>query len=91
MKYYELTKEEKRLLKEVEAGEWKRVKNFEKEKKEAMLAARNTLAKNKNINIRITTKTFLKLKTRAVEEGIPYQTLASSVLHKFANGFSDTD
>ena len=87
MKYYELTKEEKRLLKEVEAGEWKRVKNFEKEKREAMLVARNTLAKNKNINIRVTAKTLLKLRARAVEEGIPYQTLASSVLHKFANGF----
>ena len=87
MKYYELDKEEKRLLKEVEAGEWKRVKSFEKEKNEAMLTARNTLAKNKNINIRVTVKTLLKLRSRAAEEGIPYQTLASSVLHKFANGF----
>jgi len=69
------------------AGEWKRVKNFEKEKEEVMLTARNTLAKNKNINIRVTVKTLLKLRSRAVEEGIPYQTLASSVLHKFANGF----
>lgn len=88
MKYYELDKEEKRLLREVEAGEWKRVKNFEKEKRKAMLAARNTLAKNKNINIRVTAKTLLKFRARASEEGIPYQTLASSVLHKFANGFS---
>lgn len=84
MKYYELTKEEKQLLKEVEAGEWKRVKNFEKEKKEAILAARYTLSKTKNINIRVSAKTLFKLRSRAAAEGIPYQTLASSVLHKFA-------
>jgi len=87
MKYYELTKEEKQLLKEVEAGEWKRVKNFEKEKKDAILSAKYTLAKSKNINIRVSAKTLFKLKTKAIEEGIPYQTLASSVLHKFVNNY----
>jgi len=87
MKYYELTKEEKRLLKEVEAGKWKRVKNFEKEKKEAMFVARYTLSKTKNINIRVSAKTLFQLRSRAVAEGIPYQTLASSVLHKFVNKY----
>lgn len=85
MKYYELTKEEKQLLKEIEAGEWKSVKNFEKVKKQLMQAARYTLNKTKNINIRISEKVLLQLKAKAAQEGIPYQTLASSILHKFVN------
>ena len=83
MKYYELDKEEKQILKDIEAGKYKRVKNFEGEKKKAMEAARYTLNKTRNINIRLTEKTLLKLKAKAIEEGIPYQTLASSILHKY--------
>lgn len=83
MKYYELDNEEKKMLKEFESGKWKRIKNFEKVKKEMQEAARFTLNKTKNINIRLTAKTLLKLKSKAIEEGIPYQTLASSVLHKY--------
>ena len=83
MKYYELDKEEKEILKEVESSKWKRVKNFSKIKKGLMEAARFTLNKTRNINIRLTEKTLLKLKAKAIEEGIPYQTLASSILHKY--------
>jgi len=88
MKYYELTKEEEQLLKEVEAGEWKSVKNLKKIKEELKQVAKNSLSKTRNVNLRISEKTLYKLKSKAIEEGIPYQTLASSVLHKFANGFS---
>lgn len=86
MKYYELTKEEEKILNDIESGKYVRVKNFEKEKKRAMEIARNTLNKTKNINIRLAQKTLLKLKARAIEEGIPYQTLASSILHKYVMG-----
>lgn len=85
MKNYRLTKEEKQLLKEVEAGEWKSVKNLKSELKRYQEIARNTLNKVRNINLRVSEKTLRKLKNRAVDEGIPYQTLAASVLHKFAN------
>lgn len=85
MKYYELDPEEKELLEEFEKGNFKQVKNFEKAKREAVEAARNTLSKTKNINIRLSEKVLFKLRARAAEEGIPYQTLASSVLHKYAN------
>jgi predicted DNA binding CopG/RHH family protein len=70
----------------VERGEWKRVSNFEREKKKAILAARETLKKNKRVNIRISQVDLEYLQKRAFEEGIPYQTLMSSVLHKFAHG-----
>jgi len=84
MKYFELTKEEEEILKAVEAGEFKRVKNFEA-KKDAIEAAKNTVKKNKNINLRISERDLLKLKAKAIEEGIPYQTLAASILHKYAS------
>jgi predicted DNA binding CopG/RHH family protein len=83
---YKLSKEEKELMDSVERGEWKRVSNFEREKKKAILAARETLKKNKRVNIRISQVDLEYLQKRAFEEGIPYQTLMSSVLHKFAHG-----
>lgn len=85
MKGFKLNKEEKQLLKEVERGEWVPVKDLAKAKKEAMAVARNTLKKNKNINLRISERDLSKLRVKAIEEGIPYQTLAASILHKYAN------
>ena len=82
MKYFELDKEEKELLQEFERGEWVPVKNQARARKEAMEAARNTLNKTKNINIRLTLRDLFKLKAKAVQEGIPYQTLVSSILHR---------
>lgn len=85
MKYYDLLKEEQEILDEIEKGNFIRDPNFEEEKKKFQIIARNTLNKTKNINIRLTAKDVAKLKRKAAEEGIPYQTLASSVLHKFAS------
>ncbi len=84
MKYFELDDEEKQLLGEIEKEEWIPVKNFAKRKKELMQIARNTSNKTKNINIRISERDLQKLKSKAAREGIPYQTLASSILHKSA-------
>jgi predicted DNA binding CopG/RHH family protein len=84
-KNYKLDKEEKQLLKEVEAGEWKSVKNLRAELSRYQEIARNTLSKVKNINLRVSEKTLHKLRNKAIEEGIPYQTLASSILHKYVN------
>lgn len=82
MKYYELDNEEKQLLEEIEKGEWVPVKDFAKRKKDLMQIARNTLNKSRNINIRLSERDLARLKRKAAEEGIPYQTLASSILHK---------
>ena len=57
--------------------------NDEKSEVESILSAAN---KTKNINIRISAYTLEKVKQRAVEEGIPYQTLISSVIHKYITG-----
>lgn len=85
MKYYELTKEEKQILSDFEKGEFVSVKNLAKVKKEFRAIARNTLDKKRNINIRLSEKDLRKIKVKAAEDGIPYQTLVGSILHRFAN------
>lgn len=81
----QLDPEEQALEAALERGEFVSVKNLVDEKKKLAQVANNTLGKAKNINIRVSEKTILKLKAIATLEGLPYQTLASSVLHKFAN------
>lgn len=49
--------------------------------------ARNTMRKNRKINIRIAENDLTALQRRAAREGIPYQTLVGSVLHKYVSGF----
>lgn len=82
MKYYELDKEEQEILDSVERGEWKPVKNLASEKRRLRQIARNTLNKTRNINLRLSERVVARLKARAAKEGIPYQTLASSILHR---------
>ena len=79
---YTLDKEEKDILEAYERGEFVQVKNFEAEKKRLQQIAKNTLNKTRNINIRLSERDLYKLKAKAIEEGIPYQTLAASILHK---------
>lgn len=81
-KYYELNLEEEEILKAFEEGKLVRVKDFDKEKKLLEKSARNTLNKTRNINIRLSERDLYKLKSRAIKEGLPYQTLVSSILHQ---------
>ena len=81
-----LTKEEEDLLKSVERGEWRRIPDFEKEAKRYQESPRETLRKDKRVNIRMTERDLVRIQKKAIEEGLPYQTLISSVLHKYING-----
>ncbi len=81
-----LTKEEKEILDSFEKDEWIPVTNLEKRKKELVAYARNTLRKDKRLNIRISERDLLELQRKAVSEGLPYQTYVSSIIHKFING-----
>ena len=85
----ELDDTEKQLLDSFEKGEWKSVKDFEKQKRIAKAAAKNTLRKDARINIRLSTTDLLRIKQKAAFEGIPYQTLIASILHKYAAGHPD--
>jgi predicted DNA binding CopG/RHH family protein len=81
-----IDQEEKDLMESIERDEWQPVNNFEKEKEKAIAAARNTLKKDKRINLRLTQKDYHQIQVKAIEEGIPYQTLISSIVHKYLNG-----
>ncbi len=81
-----LEQEEAQVLKEYESGEWQTVEGMEAEAKRYQGYARATLVKDKRVNIRISGKDLAGLQRRAMEEGIPYQTLIASVLHKYVSG-----
>ncbi|EMY60269.1 hypothetical protein [Leptospira terpstrae] len=81
-----LTDEEKELELSFERNEWKSVSNKKGYLNKFKLAAKNTLAKDKRMNIRIAGKDIQLLKTKALEIGIPYQTLVSSILHQYVTG-----
>ena len=87
-----LNKDEKELLDYVEAGEWRTVPDRDNELKRYQEYAAATFKKDRRINIRISSKDLHALQKRALREGIPYQTLIASVLHKFVSGqFRETD
>ena len=81
-----IDKEERDLMESIESDEWRPVKNIKQEKEKAMAAARNTLKKDKRINLRLTQKDYQQIQIKAIEEGIPYQTLISRIIHKYLNG-----
>jgi len=82
----QLDEEELQILRDFEQGEFESLQNFREEKRRLEGAARRTLQKDKRINIRLSSRDLEKIQKRAVAEGIPYQTLIASTLHKFVTG-----
>ena len=83
---FKLDKEEKEILDSFELDELKSVPNVVQEIEEARQAARNTFNKIKRVNLRLTERDFHLAHIKALEEGLPYQTLLSSVIHKYLTG-----
>ncbi|MEJ1297984.1 MAG: antitoxin [Candidatus Sedimenticola sp. (ex Thyasira tokunagai)] len=81
-----LDQEEKEVLEAFEAGKLKRVKDVNQEIKRHKSIAVATFKKDARINIRLSSRDLRSLQARALKEGMPYQTLVSSVLHKFVDG-----
>ncbi len=81
-----LNKEESELITSYDADEWHSISEVQAEKERYREAARATFRKDKRVNIRISSKDLTGLQKRAILEGIPYQTLIASVLHKFVSG-----
>ena len=81
-----LDQEEKEILEAFERGELKSVPNKEAELKRHREYAAATFRKDKRINIRVSERDLRALQKRALMEGIPYQTLVSSILHKYVEG-----
>ena len=82
-KNYRLDPEEQEILDTFNRGEWiSKGKNLDKYKE----AAKQTFAKSHRINLRVSEKDFRGIQVKARKEGMPYQTLVSSVIHKFLSG-----
>ena len=77
---------EAEILRSFEKGEWNPVKNLKKEVGRYGEAAAETLLKNRRVNIRISAIDLEGLQAKAAAEGLPYQTLMASVLHKYVSG-----
>ena len=87
-KKLKLDAEEKQILKAYKTGKLIPVENLAEEIDKAQEYARNTmklLRKNKRVNIRISTYDLVGIQRIAADEGLPYQTLLSSIIHKYVN------
>lgn len=81
-----LDRYEKQILSAFEAGKLKSTVTSDAALRRYREYARATLSKNKRVNIRLSTPDLSEIQARAAEEGVPYQTLIASVLHKFVAG-----
>ena len=81
-----LNQQEKEIVESVERGEWRSVRGVKKQIKRYQEYAKATVRKDKRVNIRMSEKDLIRIQKKAMEEGLPYQTLISSVLHRYANG-----
>jgi predicted DNA binding CopG/RHH family protein len=77
---------EKEILESVERGDWRSVRGVKRERSRYARYASATFRKDRRVNIRISSKDLEAIQKRALEEGLPYQTLISSLLHKYASG-----
>jgi len=82
-----LDKEEVELLDSYEAGEWRTIEGWEADAERYQEYAQAAFKKDRRINIRISSSDLEEIQKRALEEGIPYQTLIASILHKYVSGW----
>lgn len=81
-----LDSEEKELLESYDRDEWQSASDIKSESDRYRRYAGATFKKDKRINIRMSEKDLMAIQKKALEEGIPYQTLISSILHKYISG-----
>jgi predicted DNA binding CopG/RHH family protein len=77
---------EKDILESVERGEWKSVGAGKRQRTRYARYAKATFRKDRRLNIRLSSKDLEAIQKRALAEGLPYQTLIASLLHKYASG-----
>ena len=85
MSKIKLPEDEQNLIDALESGEYESVLT-EPRKNDLEAIATNTFKKDKRINIRISNRDLTAIQSKAAEEGIPYQTLVSSIIHKYISG-----
>ena len=77
---------EVRISEDYEKGRFKSVAPSKAEIERFKAAARATFINDRRVNVRLSSPDLMDIQTRAAEEGVPYQTLIASVLHKFVIG-----
>jgi len=82
----QLNPEEQAILDAFESGTVQRIKDTDKQIKQHQNYAETTRRKDARINIRLSSRDLRGLQKRAIEEGLPYQTLAASILHEYLEG-----
>lgn len=75
-----------RVVESYDAGELASTAPSKAELKRFRDAAGATLVKDRRVNIRLSSPVLMDIQARAAEEGLPYQTLIASVLHKYVTG-----
>ena len=80
-----LDADEKDVLESVERGDWKST-GGKRERTRYARYAKATFRKDRRLNIRLSSKDLEAIQKRALAEGLPYQTLIASLLHKYASG-----
>ena len=81
-----LSTKEQDLLESVESGDWRSIRDKDKDSERYQLYARDTFRKDRRISIRLAGRDLEAIQKRAMIEGSPYQTLIASILHKYAAG-----
>ena len=82
MKYFD--EEEKELIKSINQGEWKSLKK--KDQKKYVKAAKDNIELMKKINIQLSFKDYNRIKIKAMQEGIPFQSYISNIIHRYNKG-----
>ena len=80
------TKEEREIAKSYARGEWRSIPGRKSEVNRYQSYVREALQKSRRVNIRISPQDLEGMQARAIEDGIPYQTLMASVIHKYVAG-----
>jgi predicted DNA binding CopG/RHH family protein len=83
---YKLDSGEREILDDYENGEYVEISDMGKEIEKHIEYAKATFLKNKRINIRISQRDLEYIQRKALEEGLPYQTLIASLIHKYISG-----
>ncbi len=78
-----LNAEEKAILAAFEAGKLRSVPKLKSEKKRIQHIAKAHGIKNRRISLRMTEWDFIRIQEEALKEGLPYQSLLSSIIHKY--------
>lgn len=81
-----LDQEEREILEAFEQGQLQSIDDLESELEKHRHYAAETFKKDKRISIRISGRDLERLRKRALQEGLPYQTLIASILHKYVDG-----